>query len=96
MWGEVGTAEEDQLDAGQAKKVIRRACTDAAPVPTPGDPGRSAHRACGPGSILAGPFFVKYGIDQGISKGDATGPEHRRGRLRRRRHRVVLRLSVRR
>ncbi len=70
MWGEVGTAEEDQLDAGQAKKVIRRAARMLQPY-------RRKVILAGvlivlwTGSILAGPFFVKYGIDQGISKGNA-------------------------
>jgi ATP-binding cassette subfamily B protein len=69
MWGEVGVAEEDQLDAGQAKKVIRRAARMLRPY-------RRQVIVAGvlivlwTGSILAGPFFVKYGIHQGISKGN--------------------------
>jgi ATP-binding cassette subfamily B protein len=71
MWGEVGVAEEDQLDARQAKQVIRRAARMLGPY-------RRQVVLAGvlivlwTGSILAGPFFVKYGIDQGLSKGDAT------------------------
>ncbi len=70
MWGEVGVAEEDQLDAEQAKKVIRRAARMLGPY-------RRQVVLAGvlillwTGSILAGPFFVKYGIDQGLTKGDA-------------------------
>ena len=71
MWGEVGTAEEDQLDAEQAKQVIRRAGRMLRPY-------RRQVVLAGALiflwtlSILAGPFFVKYGIDQGISKGNAA------------------------
>lgn len=70
MWGEVGTAEEDQLDAAQARRVMRRALRML---------GRyrrdvvvaSVLIVLWTGSILAGPFFVKFGIDQGITQGDA-------------------------
>jgi ATP-binding cassette subfamily B protein len=70
MWGEVGTAEEDQLDARQAKQVLRRAGRMLRPY------RREVLMACvlitlWTFSILAGPFFVKYGIDQGITNGDA-------------------------
>lgn len=69
MWGEVGVTEEDQLDARQAKQVVRRAGRMLRPY------RREVFLAgilivlwtC---SILAGPFFVKYGIDQGITEGD--------------------------
>jgi ATP-binding cassette subfamily B protein len=72
MWGEVGVSEEDQLDARQAKRVLRRAARMLAPY------RRETVLAAllvvlWTGSILAGPFFVKYAIDQGISKGEA-GP----------------------
>jgi ATP-binding cassette subfamily B protein len=70
MWGEVGVSEEDQLDARQAKQVLRRAARMLRPyrgqVALAG-----AFIVLWTGSILAGPFFVKYGIDQGITKGDA-------------------------
>jgi ATP-binding cassette subfamily B protein len=70
MWGEVGTAEEDQLDADQARRVLRRSMRMLRPY------RRQVALASvlivlWTGSILAGPFFVKYGIDQGISQGDA-------------------------
>jgi ATP-binding cassette subfamily B protein len=70
MWGEVGVAEEEQLDARQAKQVLRRAGRMLRPY-------RREVLMAGvmillwTASILAGPFFVKYGIDQGISNGDA-------------------------
>ena len=70
MWGEVGVNEEDQLDARQAKQVLRRAGRMLRPY------RREVFMAgvlivLWTGSILAGPFFVKYGIDQGITNGDA-------------------------
>ena len=70
MWGEVGVSEEDQLDARQAKQVLRRAARMLRPY-------RRQVALAGvvivlwTGSILAGPFFVKYGIDQGITQGDS-------------------------
>jgi ATP-binding cassette subfamily B protein len=70
MWGEVGTAEEDQLDSDQARRVLRRSLRMLHPY------RRQVVLASvlivlWTASILAGPFFVKYGIDQGITQGDA-------------------------
>lgn len=70
MWGEVGVAQEEQLDARQAEQVLRRAGRMLCPY------RRQVVLACAlivlwTASILAGPFFVKYGIDQGIEEGDA-------------------------
>jgi ATP-binding cassette, subfamily B, bacterial len=65
MWGEAGVAEEDQLDAEQAKWVVRRA----------GAMGRPYKRTVFLASVvvvvwtltvLAGPALVRYGIDHGI------------------------------
>jgi ATP-binding cassette subfamily B protein len=69
MWGEVGVAEEEQLDARQAKQVMRRASKMLRPY-------RREVLVAGVMIVLwtfatlAGPFFVKYGIDQGIAQGD--------------------------
>jgi ATP-binding cassette subfamily B protein len=71
MWGEVGVAEEDQLDARQAKRVLRRAARMLGPYRRE-TTSASALVVLWTASILAGPFFVKFGIDQGISKGNAA------------------------
>lgn len=70
MWGEAGVAEEDMLDARQARQVIRRALRMLGPY------RRRIIVAVvllvvWTATVLAGPFFVRYGIDQGISAGDA-------------------------
>jgi ATP-binding cassette subfamily B protein len=70
MWGEVGVSEEEQLDARQAKQVLRRAGKMLRPY-------RREVLVAGMMIVLwtfatlAGPFFVKFGIDQGIAKGNA-------------------------
>jgi ATP-binding cassette subfamily B protein len=69
MMREVGVAEEDLLDVEQAKQVMRRALPMLRPY-------RREVILAGllvvmwTATILAGPFFVRYGIDQGISKRD--------------------------
>ena len=70
MWGEAGVAEEDMLDARQARQVIRRALRMLGPY------RRRIILAVvllvvWTATVLAGPFFVRYGIDHGISAGDA-------------------------
>ena len=70
MWGEVGVSEEEQLDARQAKQVLRRAGKMLRPY-------RREVLVAGMMIVLwtfatlAGPYFVKFGIDQGIAKGNA-------------------------
>jgi ATP-binding cassette, subfamily B, bacterial len=69
MWREVGVGEDEQLDAEQAKQVLRR----AAPMLRPYRREvvwASVLVVLWTGSILAGPFFVRFGIDQGITEGD--------------------------
>jgi ATP-binding cassette subfamily B protein len=70
MWNPHGVDEGDQLDAGEARWVLRRAARMLRPYR-----GRVV-LAIGMAvlwtfSILAGPFFVRYGIDNGITKNDA-------------------------
>ncbi len=70
MWGEAGVAEEDMLDAREARQVIRRALRMLGPY------RRRIIVAVvllvvWTATVLAGPFFVRYGIDQGISASDA-------------------------
>ena len=70
MWGEVGVAEEDMLDAKQARQVIRRAFRMLGPY------RRKVIVACGllvvwTGTVLAGPFLIRYAIDDALTVGDA-------------------------
>ncbi len=70
MWGEVGVAEEDMLDAREARRVIRRALRMLAPY------RRQlwlsgAFLLVWTGTVLSGPFLVRYGIDHGIAAGDS-------------------------
>ena len=70
VWGEVGTAEEDQLDAAGARRVLRRAARLLRPY------RRQVFLAVllvvvVTGATIAGPLLVRYGIDRGISQGDA-------------------------
>jgi ATP-binding cassette, subfamily B, bacterial len=69
MLREVGVAEEDQLDVEQAKQVLRRAVPLLRPYRREVAVG-AVLVLLWTASILAGPFFVKYGIDQGITRGD--------------------------
>jgi ATP-binding cassette, subfamily B, bacterial len=70
MWGEVGTAEEDMLDKDAARRVVRRAARMLVPY------RRKVVVATvllvlWTGTVLAGPFLVRYAIDHGIDAGDA-------------------------
>ncbi len=70
MWGEAGVAEEDMLDAREARQVIRRALRMLGPY------RRRIILAVvllviWTATVLAGPFFVRYAIDHGISAGDS-------------------------
>ena len=69
MWGEAGVAEEDMLDAEAAKQVLRRAARMLAPY------RRKVVVAtillfAWTGSVLAGPFLVRYAIDDGLTAQD--------------------------
>jgi ATP-binding cassette subfamily B protein len=70
MWGEVGVAEEDMLDADGAKQVIRRAARMLRPY------RRKVVLASvllivWAATVLAGPFLVRYAIDEGLTAGDS-------------------------
>jgi ATP-binding cassette, subfamily B, bacterial len=72
MWGEAGVAEEDQLDREQAKWVMRRAASMLGPYL------KTLVLAMvvvviWTLTVLAGPYLVRYGIDEGITPGE-TGP----------------------
>ncbi|CAN5860485.1 hypothetical protein BH24ACT3_BH24ACT3_07790 [soil metagenome] len=69
MWGAAGVAEEDQLDAEQAKRVLRRAFRMLGPY------RRQLYVALAmvliwTATVLAGPYLVKFGIDRGIKRDD--------------------------
>jgi ATP-binding cassette subfamily B protein len=70
MWGEVGVAEEDMLDAREARRVIRRAFRMLGPYRRKVI-ASSLLLLVWTATVLAGPFFVRYGIDHGISADDA-------------------------
>ena len=71
MLREAGVAEGDQLDLHDAGRVLRRAARMLGPY-------RGKVIAAGflvvawTLTILAGPFFVRFGIDQGIDEGDPS------------------------
>ena len=69
MWGEAGVAEEDMLDAEAAKQVLRRAARMLAPY------RRKVVVAtlllfAWTGCVLAGPFLVRFAIDDGLTADD--------------------------
>lgn len=71
MFAEVGVAEEDQLDARAARRVLRRAWPMLRPY------RRQVWLAAvmltvWTATVLAGPLLVRYGIDEGITPGDAA------------------------
>jgi ATP-binding cassette subfamily B protein len=71
MWMQGGVTEEDRLDRAEARRVLRRTARMLRPQ------GRRVTAAlvmvvAWTGTVLAGPYLVKFGIDQGITKGDAS------------------------
>ncbi len=70
MWMASGVSEDDKLDRAAARRVLRRTARMLRP---------QARRVAGAlamvvlwtGTVLAGPWLVRYGIDQGINEGDA-------------------------
>jgi len=71
MWGEAGVAEEDMLDAREARRVLRRAFRMLGPY------RRRVVVSClllvvWTATVLAGPFLVRFAIDQGLTEGDAA------------------------
>ena len=71
MWSMAGVDEADKLDREKAAKVLRRSLGMLTPY------RRQTVVAVllitiWTGTVLAGPFLVKYGIDQGIVKHDGA------------------------
>jgi ATP-binding cassette subfamily B protein len=70
MWMASGVSDEDKLDRAAARRVLRRTARMLQP---------QARRVAGAlamvvlwtGTVLAGPWLVRYGIDHGINEGDA-------------------------
>jgi ATP-binding cassette subfamily B protein len=70
MWGEVGVAEEDMLDAKEASRVLRRAFRMLGPYRR--KVVRSAVLLMGAvGSMVASPLIIRYAIDRGLTERDA-------------------------
>jgi ATP-binding cassette subfamily B protein len=70
MWMASGVSEEDKLDRAAARRVLRRTARMLRPQ------GRRVAGALAmvvlwTGTVLAGPWLVRYGIDHGINEGDA-------------------------
>jgi ATP-binding cassette, subfamily B, bacterial len=71
MWMASGVSDEDKLDRAAARRVLRRTARMLRP---------QARRVAGAlamvvmwtGTVLAGPWLVRYGIDHGINEGDAA------------------------
>ncbi len=69
MWGGSAVSEEDRLDADEAKQVLRRAARFAKPQ------RKLALATLGfvtlaTSTTIIGPLLLRYGIDEGIAKGD--------------------------
>src|SRR5690606_21826025 len=71
MWGGAGVRAEDQLDAVEARRVLRRSFQLLRPHRRQVT-GAVAMVVFWTGTVLAGPYLVRIGIDQGIKKGDTA------------------------
>jgi ATP-binding cassette subfamily B protein len=70
MWMQGGVSDEDRLDAGEARRVLRRTARMLRPQRRR-VLGALAMVMVWTTTVLAGPYLVKFGIDRGISDGDA-------------------------
>ncbi len=70
MWMQGGVSEEDRLDAGEAGQLLRRTARMLRPQRRR-VAGALAMVMLWTATVLAGPYLVKYGIDRGITRGDA-------------------------
>jgi ATP-binding cassette, subfamily B, bacterial len=69
MWMASGVSEEDKLDRVAARRVLRR--TAQLLRPQAGRvAGALAMVVLWTGTVLAGPYLVRFGIDHGINQGD--------------------------
>ena len=69
MWGQAGVSEEDQLDAEQAKQVLRRSLRMLRPYRRT-VVGGVVLIVLWTATVVAGPTLVRYGVDHGIRPGD--------------------------
>jgi ATP-binding cassette, subfamily B, bacterial len=70
MWMASGVSEEDKLDRAAARHVLRRTARMLRPQ-AGRVAGALAMVVVWTGTVLAGPWLVRYGIDHGINEGDA-------------------------
>jgi ATP-binding cassette subfamily B protein len=70
MWMGAGVSEEDRLDSRGARRVLRRTAHLLRPQ-SRRVAGALAMVMLWSGTVLAGPYLVRYGIDNGINEGDA-------------------------
>jgi ATP-binding cassette subfamily B protein len=70
MWMASGVSEEDKLDRVAARRVLRRTARMLRPQ-AGRVAGALAMVVLWTGTVLAGPWLVRYGIDHGINEGDA-------------------------
>jgi ATP-binding cassette, subfamily B, bacterial len=69
MWMASGVSEEDKLDRVAARHVLRRTARMLRPQ-AGRVAGALAMVVVWTGTVLAGPWLVRYGIDHGINEGD--------------------------
>ena len=71
MWGMGSVSDDDKLETGEARRVLRRALRMARPFrrTIAGAVGFTAVSTLG---LLLGPVLVRYGIDNGIAVGDTS------------------------
>ena len=66
MWMQGGVSEDDRLDSGEARQVLRRTARMLRPQRRR-VAGAVAMVVVWTATVLAGPYLVKFGIDQGIT-----------------------------
>jgi ATP-binding cassette subfamily B protein len=69
MWMQGGVSDDDRLDSGEARQVLRRTARMLRPQRRRVF-GALAMVVVWTTTVLAGPYLVRFGIDQGITKGD--------------------------
>ena len=69
MWMQGGVSADDKLDVAQAKRVLRRTARLLVPQAR-GVAAALVMVMLWTGTVLAGPYLVKYGIDNGIQGRD--------------------------
>ncbi len=74
-WMSGGVSEEDRLDRKKAVRVLRRSARGLGPYRRL-VVAAVALMCVWTGTVLAGPFFVRYGIDQGIKHRNTSALDH--------------------